>query len=42
MVREPYDCIIGDAPMGAIPLGRVATFRGSLRRCAYVAMLGER
>ena len=21
MVREPYDCIIGDAPIGAIPLG---------------------
>ena len=24
MVREPYDGIIGDAPIGAIPLGRVA------------------
>ena len=35
MVREPYDGIIGDAPMGAIPLGRVATFRGSLRRRVY-------
>ena len=35
MVREPYHCIIGDAPIGAIPLGRVATVRGSLRRHAY-------
>ena len=24
MVREPYDGIIGVAPIGAIPLGRVA------------------
>ena len=39
MVREPYDCIIGDAPIGAIPLGRVATVRGSLRRHAYTAMV---
>ena len=39
MVREPYDCIIGDAPIGAIPLGRVATARGSLRRHAYAAMV---
>ena len=39
MVREPYDCIIGDAPIGAIPLGRVATVRGSLRRHAYAAMV---
>ena len=38
MVREPYDCIIGDAPTGAIPLGRVATIRGSLRRHAYTAL----
>ena len=37
MVREPYDCIIGDAPIGAIPLGRVATARGSLRRHASKA-----
>ena len=39
MVREPYDCIIGDAPIGAIPLGRVATVRGSLRRHAYAAIV---
>ena len=39
MVREPYDCIIGEAPIGAIPLGRVATARGSLRRHAYTAMV---
>ena len=39
MVREPYDGIIGDAPIGAIPLGRVATVRGSLRRHAYTAMV---
>ena len=39
MVREPYDCIIGEAPIGAIPLGRVATVRGSLRRHAYTAMV---
>ena len=38
MVREPYDCIIGEAPVGAILLGRVATVRGSLRRHAYTAM----
>ena len=38
MVREPYDCIIGDAPTGAIPLGRVAIIRGSLRRHAYTAL----
>ena len=37
MVREPYDCIIGDAPVRAIPLGRVATVRGSLWRHAYTA-----
>ena len=39
MVREPYDCIIGEAPIGAIPLGRVATVRGSLRRHAYTVIL---
>ena len=39
MVREPYDCIIGDAPVGAIPLERVATIRGSLRRHTYTAMV---
>ena len=37
MVREPYDCIIGDAPVRAIPLGRVAKVRGSLWRHAYTA-----
>ena len=36
MVREPYDGIIGEAPIGAIPLRRVATFRGSLRRHVYL------
>ena len=39
MVREPYGCIIGEAPAGAIPLGRVATVRGSLRRHACTAMV---
>ncbi len=39
MVRESYDCIIGDALIRAIPLGRVATARGSLRRHAYTAMV---
>ena len=39
MVWEPYDCIIGDARTRAIPLGRVATVRGSLRRHAYAAMV---
>ena len=39
MVRESYGGIIGDAPIRAIPFGRVATVRGSLRRCAYAAML---
>ena len=39
MVREPYDCIIGDALIRAIPLGRVARARGSLRRHAYTAMV---
>ena len=39
MVREPYDGIIGEAPIGAIPLGRVATVRGSLRRHAYTVIL---
>ncbi len=36
-VREPYDCIIGDARIRAIPLGRVAMVRGSLWRHAYTA-----
>ena len=39
MVWEPYDGIIGDAPIGAIPLGRVATVCGALRRHAYTAMV---
>ena len=39
MVREPYDCIIGDAQIRAIPLGRVATVRGSLWRHAYTAIV---
>ena len=39
MVREPCGCIIGDASAGAIPLGRLSTVRGSLRRCAYTAIL---
>ncbi len=39
MVQEPYDGIIGDAPIGAIPLGRVATVCGALRRHAYTAMV---
>ena len=39
MVREPYDGIIGDAPIGAIPLGRVATVCGALRRHAYTAIV---
>ena len=36
MARESYDGIVGDAPIGAIPLRRVATFRGSLRRHVYL------
>ena len=36
MARESYDGIIGDAPIGAILLRRVATFRGSLRRHVYL------
>ena len=39
MVREPCDGITGDAPTRAIPLGRMATVRGSLRRHAYTAMV---
>ena len=35
MVRETCDGIIGDAPVGAIPLGRLSTVRDSLRRWAY-------
>ena len=39
MVWESYGGIIGDAPIGAIPFGRVAEFSGSLRRCVQSAML---
>ena len=39
MVRKSYDCIIGDVPMGTIPLGRVVTVRGSLRRRVYAAIV---
>ena len=39
MVRETCDCIIGDAPTGAIPLGRLSTVRDSLRRCAYTVIM---
>ena len=38
MVRETCDCIIGDAPAGAIPLGRLSTVRDSLRRYAYTVI----
>ena len=38
MVWETCDGIIGDAPVGAIPLGRLSTVRDSLRRWAYTAM----
>ncbi len=34
MVRESYDGIIGGAPSGAIPLGRMSTVRDSLRQSA--------
>ena len=39
MVRESYDGIIGDVPNGAIPLGRMSTVRGSLRRHAYTVIV---
>ena len=38
MVREPSEGIIGNAPVGAIPLGRLSTARDSLRRWAYTGM----
>ena len=38
MVRETCDCIIGDAPAGAIPLGRLSTVRDSLRRYPYTVI----
>ena len=37
MVRESYDCIIGDAPSGAIPFHRLVNVSDSLRRHVYLA-----
>ena len=39
MVWETCDGIIGDAPAGAFPLGRLSTVRDSLRRWAYTVMV---
>ena len=39
MVRESYDCIIGDAPAGAIPFGRLYVVSDSLRRHAYTVIV---
>ncbi len=39
MVREPYDCIIGDAPPEAIPFGRLYVVSDSLRRHAYTIIV---
>ena len=39
VVRESYDCIIGDAPSGAIPFGRVYVASDSLRRHAYTVIV---
>ena len=39
MVRESYDCIIGDAPPGVIPFGRLYVVSGSLRRHAYTVIV---
>ena len=39
MVRESYGGIIGDAPIGTIPLGRAYVVSDSLRRCAYAVMV---
>lgn len=39
MVREASGGIIGDAPVGAIPLGRLITVRDSLRRSAYTVIV---
>ena len=36
MVRESYDCIIGDAPSGAIPFHRLFDISDSLRRHVYL------
>ena len=37
MVRESYDCIIGDAPSGANPFHRLFNVSDSLRRHVYLA-----
>ena len=42
MVREFYDYIIGDAPIGAIPLGRLCVADDSLRRHAYAVRRASR
>ena len=39
MVRESYDCIIGDAPTRAIPFGRLYVVSDSLRRHAYTVIV---
>ena len=39
MVRESYDCIIGDAPPGVIPFGRLYVVSGSLLRHAYTVIV---
>ena len=40
MVREPYDCIIGDASARTFPFDRLCAFSGPFRRRAYAAMRG--
>ena len=39
MVREPYGCIIGEAPVRAIPFGRLYVVSDSLRRHAYTIIV---
>ena len=39
VVRESCDCIIGDAPTGAIPFGRLYIVSDSLRRHAYTVIV---
>ena len=39
VVRESYDGIIGDAPTGAIPFGRLYVVSDSLRRHAYTVIV---
>ena len=39
MVREPYDCIIGDAPPEAIPFGRLYVVSDSLRRHSHTIIV---